>query len=354
MSNLTILGVMSGSSLDGVDLAACHFYKAENGGYHYEVIAAETHSYSKDWITRLSKADENNFLDGIRLDQDYGCYLARIINEFQLRQGIKADLISCHGHTIYHNAQEKVTFQLGNGPAIWAKTQIPVITEFRQADLHLGGQGAPLVPIGDELLFGDYDYCLNLGGIVNISYKARDGDRVAFDLAPCNQVMNHLAGQDGLDYDENGLLASQGQVREELLEQLDSIAFYQKQGPRSLDKADIQREWLPILDRWSFSGADKLATFTEHLASQLVKTVAHPNSNDSILITGGGAFNDHLIQRIKGLWEGQVCIPNSLLVNFKEAVVFALMGWQCWHREINCLKSVTGASQDHIAGSIYG
>ena len=356
MRELMVIGVMSGSSLDGVDLAACRFFEDSNGRYSYQIEAAETIPYSERWVADLQQVRSASLLAGLSLDQEYGAYLGDLVQDFQKRKKLTASLISSHGHTIHHNAEECLSVQLGAGAAIQAKTRVPVVSDFRQGDLHLGGQGAPLAPVGDERLFHAYQYCLNLGGIANISFTAPSGKRVALDVAPCNQVLNHLSGQAGLSYDQDGRLAREGAPEQGLLDTLNALPFYQQTGPRSLDRSDIEHTWLPLIDKHEGTIAQKLATFHAHLAEQIAEAIAAaPASPQSrMLITGGGAFNRHLVQRIQQHFPGEVVVPDTQLVEFKEAVIFAFMGWLRWHNRTNCLASVTGASRDHVAGCLYG
>jgi anhydro-N-acetylmuramic acid kinase len=356
MGEPVVIGVMSGSSLDGVDLAACRFFEAPDGHYHYQIEAAETIAYSQHWIRELQQARSASLLAGLSLDQDYGLYLGDLVQDFQKRKKLTASLVSSHGHTIHHNAKAHLSVQFGAGSAIHAKTQVPVVSDFRQGDLHLGGQGAPLAPVGDELLFHPYGYCLNLGGIANISFTGPSGKRVAFDVAPCNQVLNYLARQAGLSYDQDGGLAREGVPEQDLLDALNSVPFYQQNGPRSLDRSDIEHTWLPLIDEHESTIAQKLATFHSHLAEQIAEAIAiAPADRQSrLLVTGGGAFNRDLVQRIQQHFPGEVVVPDAQLVEFKEAVIFAFMGWLRWHNRINCLASVTGASRDHVAGCLYG
>lgn len=355
MPKPVVIGVMAGSSLDGIDVAACAFSLEGSGQYRYQTEAAETIPYPAEWITQLREVSSAGFLAGASLHQSYGLFLGELIRNFCERYAFQPTLISCHGHTVYHNASEGLSVQLGAAPAIWANTRIPVVDNFRQADLHLGGQGAPLVPVGDELLFPEYDYCLNLGGIANISYSDDLGERIAYDIGPCNQVLNHLARQSGLSYDINGRMALQGQVDPALKHKLDGLPFYFKQGPRSLDRSDIEKFWLPIFRNSSLTIPDQLATFSEHIAEQLSHALGAgtPLQDTRMLVTGGGAFNQDLLRRIQRLFPGEVVVPPAQMVNFKEALVFAFLGWLCLNGRVNCLKSVTGAACDHVAGSLY-
>ncbi len=351
---MVVIGLMSGSSLDGIDLAACRFWY--NKAYHFKLLAAETLTYSDDWEKALADADHQTLLDGWRLHQSYGLYLGQLIRDFQANHAITGDLVSSHGHTIYHQPQEGLSLQIGDASAIKAMTGLPVVNDFRQGDLHLGGQGAPLVPIGDAYLFPEYDVCLNLGGIANLSFATGSGERLAFDVAPANQVLNRLAQAYGKAYDAEGELARTGRVNPQLLDTLNALPFYHLSGPRSLDKKEIEQTWMGCINSHTIPVTDKLRTYTEHLALQVRKALApiNPDLNSHLLITGGGAWNQFLKERLQANWPGKLWMPEPELVNFKEALVFAFMGWLRFHGLINCFGSVTGASQDHVAGSLYG
>lgn len=353
---MLVIGVMSGSSLDGVDLAACSFGRNENGHYHFHIEAAETIPYPDDWIWKLSDFHKKDFIDGSLLHQTYGQYLGQLIQAFQSRHSLSADLISCHGHTVYHHSGEGLSLQIGDASAIWAYTNLPVVHDFRQADLHLGGQGAPLAPVGDAFLFGNYDACLNLGGIANISYVSNKGQRLAFDVAPCNQILNYLAKEAGQLYDKGGGLASEGQLIPGLIAALNEIPFYKRRGPKSLDKQDIENQWLPLIQSFQANPVDKLRTFIEHLAQQIPESLEEENSKPpkSLLVTGGGVWNTFLIQKLQAYWPGKVELPEKDLIDFKEALIFAFLGWLRYNGKVNCLRSITGASRDHMAGNLYG
>ncbi len=353
---MLVVGVMSGSSLDGVDLAACNLSQHNNGDYHFQIEAAETIPYPNHWLSKLHQISSTDLIRGCTIHQAYGQYLGDLIRSFQNRHQLYIDLISCHGHTVYHNPEAGLSLQIGDASAIWAYTQIPVVHDFRQADLHLGGQGAPLAPVGDAFLFGNYDACLNLGGIANISYVSAEGQRLAFDVAPCNQILNQLAQEAGKQYDQGGSLASEGHLIPELLEALNEIRFYQLKGPKSLDKRDIENHWLPLIQGFRANPADKLRTYIEHLAQQIPEIQEEKNNQHpkSLLVTGGGAWNTFLIHKIGTYWHGKLEVGEKHLIDFKEALIFGFLGWLRYNRKVNCLSSVTGAHRDHMAGNLYG
>jgi anhydro-N-acetylmuramic acid kinase len=345
-----VTGIMSGTSLDGVDIAFCTF-NLKMGEWIYTLEKAATIPYSDDWRSRLSNLENSSALEFVKTDSEYGHYLGKITKTFHQDSNLKPDFIASHGHTIFHQPDNKFTSQIGQGSAIAAETGVPVICDFRSTDVALGGQGAPLVPIGDQLLFGKYTYCLNLGGFANISY-GKSGKRIAFDICPANIVLNYLASFVHKDYDENGALARQGNLHQPLLDALNNLEFYFRPPPKSLGKEWVLSEVHPVLQRFELPVEDKLRTFVEHIADQVARAVA-PIDDASLLITGGGAFNGFLTEKIKEKTKLTPVIPDPLTINFKEALIFAFIGVLCWRAEVNCLKSCTGASHDNVGGAIY-
>lgn len=345
-----VTGVMSGTSLDGVDIAFCTFI-LKDGKWHYIIEKTETVTYPEEWRDRLSKLENESALEFAKTDADYGHYLGMITKKFHLEHYLKPDFIASHGHTIFHQPDRRFTSQIGKGSAIAAETGLPVVCDFRSPDVALGGQGAPLVPIGDKLLFGNYACCLNLGGFANVSFE-KSGSRIAFDICPVNIVLNYLASFMHKEYDENGNSARNGALHQPLLDTLDNLEFYRKIPPKSLGKEWVLLEVHPVLKQFDIPIEDKLRTFTEHIAGQVADVVNTENLSD-ILITGGGAFNSFLIGRIRERTQLNLVLPDPLTINFKEALVFAFLGVLRWRNEVNCLRSCTGASYDNIGGSIY-
>lgn len=352
MSTYNVIGAMSGTSLDGLDIAYCTFHVDENNNWNFKINTATTIAYPKDIYRKLSNTKTISGLNLMLLDNELGDFIGKKINTFIQDEKIelgKIDAISSHGHTIFHQTEKKLTTQIGNGANISAITQLPVICDFRTTDVALGGQGAPLVPIGDELLFSEYDYCINLGGIANISYE-KDNTRIAFDICPVNIVMNKLALELGEDYDKDGSFAKSGIIHKYLLLQLNQATYYKKLPPKSLGVENITQSIFPILDSFNISNEDKLATFVEHISIQIANTLS---GNKKVLFTGGGTFNTFLMERIKAKSNNQIIIPSSQLIDFKEALIFAFLGILRLRNEVNCLKSVTGASKNNIGGCIY-
>ncbi len=342
------MGLMSGTSLDGLDIAICRFEEKEER-YYYKVLYTKEIPYSDVFRNRLLHAPKISAQELVRLDHDFAQFCSEQISRVVAETDIKPHFIASHGHTIFHDPKYGYTTQIGNGGLIAGKTGITTVSDFRTADIGLGGEGAPLVPVGDHLLFSDYDACLNLGGIANISYL-KENQRVAFDISLCNIPLNYYAHQKGVQFDQNGDLARSGQVNEALLNQLDALPFYKQDGPKSLGREFFEEIFLPITDSFSISIQDKLATIIEHITNQIVSQFP---ANGIILITGGGAFNSFLIEKLKQKTECQLVIPDQQTIQFKEAILFAFLGYLRLHQKINTLAAVTGASEDSIGGAVY-
>ncbi|CAI8156268.1 MAG: Anhydro-N-acetylmuramic acid kinase [Polaribacter sp. SA4-10] len=342
------IGLMSGTSLDGLDLV---YVKFNNNSYKdFQIIHADTIPYSEKWKIILQKSIEFSADDLNDLDIKYGKFLAERVNEFIIKYSIKnIDFISSHGHTVLHQPEKGITLQIGNGQIISKITKQKVVCDFRTQDVKLGGQGAPLVPIGDELLFPEYDYCINLGGFSNISYREKN-KRIAFDICPVNIVMNFYASKFGFQYDKNGDLASQGKINNQLLSKLNELDFYKKQYPKSLGLEWVQNEVYPLIDSMEKNHIHILRTLVEHIAIQISNIV---DQNSSILFTGGGVFNSFLMNRISILSANKVIITSKKIINYKEALIFSLLGLLRIENKNNCLKSVTGANKDHSSGVIF-
>ncbi len=346
---MKILGLMSGTSLDGVDLALC---EVDDDGCRIE--AADTVPYPPEWKLRLANLEHSSALEYAKANVELGRLFGQIVNDFIAKRHVAVEAIASHGHTIFHQPQIGLTTQIGDGDAIAAATRLPVVSNFRTLDVALGGQGAPLVPIGDETLFGQYDACLNLGGIANISYR-EGGKRVAFDICPCNMALNHLAGRLGMDYDPDGIHARKGRVVEPLLDAMDALDYYRAAPPKSLGKEWFTDSFRPLLDRHEDEGVDNcLCTVVEHIARQVARVVIEKGVG-SMLITGGGAFNAYLAERFKALMPMvELTIPDKLIVNYKEAMIFAYLGYLRLKGRVNTLSSVTGAREDSVGGTISG
>lgn len=337
---------MSGTSLDGLDVALCRFEK--NDHWTFEILDAKTFEYDLSFKKRLSEAHLLSAEKMMQLHVDVGVLHANMVRDFLSDKKIEPDFISSHGHTVFHQPKNGFTLQIGSPQHIASITQLPVVADFRTMDVALGGQGAPLVPIGDLLLFSQYDACLNLGGIANVSLKKNDSI-IAFDICHCNMVLNYLAEKLGLPYDKGGEIARSGNVISNLSSALDNYEFYQWSPPKSLGKESFENFILPILSEYD-SIPDVLATFSHHIAEQISKSLTENNSK--VLVTGGGAFNHFLMQLIQKNSLAEIVIPDALTVQFKEALIFGFLGTLKWRNEVNCLSSVTGASRNHCSGII--
>ena len=350
MHEYNVIGLMSGTSLDGVDLAYCHFSE-NNNTWAFQIHAAETIPYNDFWKETLQKVAYFNAQDFFKTHVKYGHYLGKLVSDFMLKNQLSPDFIASHGHTIFHQPQLGFTCQIGDGAAIAAACGLPVVCDFRSLDVALGGQGAPLVPIGDQILFNEYDFCLNLGGFANISFQ-ENNKRIAFDICPANIVLNPIAREMGYEYDNKGEKASKGLLNHELLNKLNALDFYNQKNPKSLGIEWVKTFFNPILDSFPISNEDKLRTICEHIALQIANVITK-GKDKQLLITGGGAFHTFLISRIEQNCLIEIKIPNNLTVEYKEALIFAFLGVLRMKNQVNCLKSVTGASCDNIGGAVY-
>ncbi len=343
-----IIGLMSGTSLDGIDLVYVKFNKKNYKSF--KILAATTISYSNKWKNELKTAIHFSKDDLIILDIEYGKLLGKEINLFIKKNDIvDVDFIASHGHTVLHQPGKGVTLQVGSGKTISEITNQKVVCDFRTQDVNLGGQGAPLVPIGDELLFADFDFCVNLGGFANVSYKIKE-NRIAFDICPVNIVLNHYVQKLGFDYDDKGNIAAKGKINEDLLKELNSLEFYKKAAPKSLGLEWVLSNILPLIDKKEKDVSIILRTFIEHSAIQIGKII---HNSSAVLITGGGVFNSFLMKRIEFYSKKKVEIQTIELINYKEALIFAFLGLLRIDNQVNCLSSVTGARKNHSSGIIF-
>jgi len=347
-SPLTILGLMSGTSLDGLDLALCDFWKDDHE-FHYKILQAKTFAYPHELFQKLRELFDANALTFCQTEVTFSNFMAQCINQFLEKVEKKPNYIASHGHTVFHQPNNRLTRQIGSGAILAAKTRITTICDFRTTDVALGGQGAPLVPIGDALLFRKYDGCLNLGGISNIS-RHIDNTSTAHDISLCNIPLNFLSEQYGIVYDKNGALAQTGTINSQLLEALNKPAYFSLSSAKSIGFELFAAYYRPLLNSFSISTEDKLRTVCEHIALQIADNL---QGLQTVLVTGGGAKNRFLIDLIKEKTETEIVIPDSQLTDFKEALVFAFFGYLRVHEEDNCLQSVTGASRNSCGGAIY-
>ncbi|MFN4083466.1 MAG: anhydro-N-acetylmuramic acid kinase [Bacteroidia bacterium] len=352
MQTISVIGVMSGSSMDGIDLACCNL-TFNNNSWSYQITASETIPYNETWRQRLSQLYKQKADIFPKLDAFYGRYIGGLINDFIAKNNLSVDLIASHGHTAFHRPEAGFTAQIGNGAAINAITGIPVVCDFRTVDIALGGQGAPLVPVGDKLLFSNYDACLNLGGFANISIIG-SANITAFDICPCNIVLNRAARWLKQQFDDEGKIAASAEVDPDLLDELNELNFYSKTGPKSLGRDWINNEFWPIVKIYpDTSEQEKLATLAEHISIQ-VADVLNKNNSNNVLVTGGGVHNTHLLNLIKTKTNAQLHIPENQIIDYKEALIFALLGVLRLLNQNNVLASVTGSKKDSIGGALYG
>ena len=345
-----IIGVMSGTSLDGIDLVYAKFCLDET--WSFEIVHAQTVEYHSYWYDTLKELVNKSIKELKEIDTNYTEYLANVIKNFITKYQIKnIDAICSHGHTALHQPENKLTYQIGNKPVLAQLLKEIVVCDFRVQDVELGGQGAPLVPIGDKLLFSEFDFCLNLGGFANISMNFK-GTRIAYDICPVNIVLNHYVGKFGLNYDDEGKIASKGNISVDLLNQLNALDFYKATYPKSLGLEWVNTNIFPLIDTLELEIQDILKTFVEHIAIQIASEINKKNTS-TVLITGGGVYNVYLIDRIKVHSIQKLIVPKKEVIEFKEALIFGFLGLQKLRNEVNCLKSVTGAIKDHSSGKIF-
>ncbi len=349
MKEFLVIGLMSGTSVDGLDLALCSFVFNDNK-VDLKIIKTDAVEYStqmRENILNLHNLDAQKLR---KADSDFAIFCANAVNKFKIDCPKDILLIASHGHTVFHNPAESYTLQIGSGEIIAKLTGIPCVYDFRSGDIALGGQGAPLVPIGDELLFGDYKACLNLGGFSNISYKNSHGVRIAYDISPVNIVLNYLVQKLGFKYDDKGKIAASGKIIPKLINELDELDYYKQKAPKSLSREWVEDNVWPILDKYNIEPIqDIIHSYSLHSAKIIA---AELNDKESVLITGGGTLNDFFIATIKENSKTNIVIPSTELINFKEAVVFAFLGLLRYLGKDNCLSSVTGARRNSCCGSL--
>lgn len=341
---------MSGTSLDGIDLAEVIFTVSDQGNWNFKVLSSKTTLYSLEIKQHLQEAISYTEEQLNEFNKHYTKYLASVIAEFISAHRIKnIDAVCSHGHTIFHQPEKGLTLQIGNLPQLATLIHQKVVCDFRIQDIAFGGQGAPLVPIGDELLFSGYDYCLNLGGFANVSFEYEQ-KRIAYDICPVNIILNPLAEKLGFSYDDKGSLAQKGKIIISLLSDLNNLSYYKEKPPKSLGIEWVKEQINPILENSSASPNDKLRTLTEHIAYILSNQF---RKGSKVLVTGGGAYNTFLLNRIQFYKKLNLTIPLPEIIEFKEAIIFGLLGVLKIRKEINCLASVTGAKKDHSSGYIF-
>jgi anhydro-N-acetylmuramic acid kinase len=349
MKNYYVIGLMSGTSIDGVDIVYANFFYDKH--WSFKILKSKTYEYDMDWQNILKNLSDKD-LDSIKLiDKNYtkllSEYILKFIEEFSIKQ---IDFISSHGHTALHDPSNSITYQIGNLKELSDYIGLKVICDFRAQDVKLGGQGAPLVPVGEKYIFPEYDNLINLGGFANITIKSNN-NLTAYDICPVNIVFNHLSNLRHLKYDDKGKIASSGKLNIELFDCLQSLDYYKQISPKSLGIEWVNKNILPLINSFSeIPLEDLLNTFSKHFASQIDSNI---KSAKKTLITGGGAYNDYLIQNIINLTESEIIIPSSEIIEYKEALIFGFLGVLKDLNINNCYSSVTGATKDHSSGNIF-
>ena len=346
-----VLGLMSGTSLDGLDLCLSDYSLSESQVWKYKIIATKTLGYSNSWLSFLRNASKVSGEELISLHFKYGTFLGESSRNFLEKKDYSPLLIASHGHTIFHQPEQGFTFQLGHPASIAAGSGFPVVADFRSLDLALGGQGAPLVPFGDEYLFSEYSHCFNFGGICNVSYKNQEGERIAYDICPFNMVLNYLSQKHfNRKFDQDGLFSAAGKLNQSLVDRLNQIPYYQKDPPKSLGREWVFSQLIPIINQYDIPPKDKMRSFCHHIVDQISKVITDKNSH--ILISGGGAKNKFIIEllRRKGV---EIQLPSESLIDFKEALIFGFLGLKRYRREENILSSSTGSKRDSSSACIY-
>ena len=348
-NSINIVGLMSGTSVDGLDI--CYVSFDNHDPSKYEIIDCETVNYDDNLKIKLKniiKLDNNQIK---QIDDEFGEFIGLSVLKFINKNKLsKPDLISSHGHTVFHEPKFNKTLQIGSGEIINKVTQVKTVNNFREQDIQLGGQGAPLVPIGDKLLFDDYKYCLNLGGFTNISVK--DSRTIfAYDICPLNTVLNHYANKLGYECDLGGKLSKKGVINIDLFNELNDLDYYKKSYPKSLGLEFVIENIFPITEKYKIKEVDILATYIEHASFQIKRNI---DNGSKVLLTGGGTFNNNLIKTLNHDSKINFIVPDKTIINYKESLIFALLGYLKINGKVNCLRSVTGASNDHSSGDIYG
>jgi len=357
-----VIGLMSGSSLDGLDIVYTQLEEVR-GKWAFEILKAECLPYSTEWQHDLKQATAMSVPDFLRLHTAYGRYTGTCVQDFIERNELvhKVHFVVSHGHTVFHEPASRTTCQIGDGAAIAAVTGLPVICDLRALDVALDGQGAPIVPMGDRLLFGDYDLLLNLGGIANMTTRHADGHYTACDITVANQALNYLAEKAGKTFDENGALAASGQLQDEALQQLATHTYYTAQGPKSLSNEAAMELVAGFIDDESYTVADRLHTICSLIVAQTDHTIKQTlgeaaTVGKKMLVTGGGALNIFLagqLQKQLATLGIEVIVPDTNTVLYKEALVMALLGVLRWREEANVLADVTGARKDSVGGAFW-
>lgn len=357
-----VIGLMSGSSLDGLDIVFTEL--EETGGkWNFNIQAAACYEYDNNWLNKLMHAKEANAFDYFLLHHEYGVWTGEKVNEFIEAYNLhhQVQLVSSHGHTVFHAPHKGVTSQLGNGADMAAVTGINVVCDLRSLDVAFKGQGAPIVPMGEKLLWPDVSMFLNIGGISNLSFKSKE-NFIAFDVCSSNRVLNMLAQQAGKQYDEGGNMAQSGQMNETLLTQLNDLDYYKQPSPKSLPNEFGTDVVFPIIQSYQASVPNALRTYVEHIAMQVISAIkqhfytVQVENKIQLMVTGGGALNHFLLERLHALLQHfkiEIFLPDIEIIQYKEALIMALLGVLRWREENTVMKSVTGARRSSIGGAVW-
>ena len=349
MKNYNVIGVMSGTSLDGVDIVYVKFI--QNESWSFKIINSKTYKYEDSTTEILNEISRKSIKEIKEIDVEYSKKLAKMINEFINEFSInKIDFVSSHGHTAIHDPSNLITYQMGNLSTLSSEINQKVICDFRVQDVKLGGEGAPLVPVGEKYLFHEYDSFINLGGFANIS-NHKGESLIAYDICPVNIVLNNLSKKIGKDFDDKGSIASSGKLIINLYEELEKLEYYQLSPPKSLGIEWVDKYIFPLINKYSdYPTEDLLNTLSNHIANQISNNL---KNLDKVLVSGGGAYNDYLIHLIRSKTDSEIIIPSKNIIEFKEALIFAFLGVLRNLNINNCYSSVTGASKDHCSGKIF-
>ncbi len=349
MTIYSVIGVMSGTSLDGLDLAYCTFYRDET--WNFKIVGATTYPYSPDMLSSLKNAGRLSAYNFIKLHKEYGAFIGNCVNKYLKEMRFPTpDLIASHGHTIFHEPEAKMNFQLGDGNVIAAVTNITTVCDFRSLNIACNGQGAPLVPFGDELLFNEFDYCLNLGGFANISFSHRGG-RAAYDICAFNVIANHYANMFSQSYDKDGEIGRSGKINIQLLNEINNLEYFYRPTPKSLGIEWVKEVLFLILDKYNIPLNDKLRTYYQHAAIKIAE-VNPDHKRKSIFITGGGAYNKFFIEILAQNKNLELIIPDSTIIEYKEALIFGLLGVLRTKNFVNARAITTGARCDNSLGTV--
>lgn len=357
---MKILGLISGSSLDGLDMAICQFDEQATSQLEWEVIHTQTAGFPEGLLSRLVRSTELSTRELMELEVEFSKFCASESLDFLTKAKCSVDYIASHGHTVFHYPEDGYTVQIGKGSIIAELTGIPSISDFRSNDIALRGQGAPLAPIVERYLYPGYNVYFNLGGIANFSIHEKSNIR-SIDSCPCNQVLNFLISANGLPYDDRGRVARSGKVNDQLLKEWSSLEYFKLSGPKSMDNSWVHQIFIPVMNKYHLSMKDALATMVEFTALQLSKDISKLLQLDSItqmsgFVTGGGAYNDYLLERMTYHFQKlglSLEVPDAQTIEFKEAILMSLMGYLRILERPNTIPTVTGAAKMSIGGAVY-